>query len=132
MAQHDIELRDKDMEIWIDFATPVDVLSMRHPELAKLEDLLRAWFEVVPIALFKFFEKPSAPGIWNYQFDHDDGREWRQEFDFVTAPITEPLRSTTNTDPWRRSEYQPHLTVREQIILLHTMLHMVYLKVERM
>ena len=132
MAQHHIELRDKDLEILIDFATPGDALSMRHPELAKLAELVRTWFTALPLTLFEFFEKPSAPGTWNYQFDHEDGRQWRQEFDFVTAPITDPLRATLDTDPWRRSEYLPHLVVREQVVLLRTMLNMVYLKVERM
>lgn len=106
---------DCDIEIQVEFSN--GSVPYSHPSLTDVDGLIRQWFVAVPLKSF-LFQESATPGVWRYEFEHDDGRKWKQKINFNTAPVDDPLMDFSG-DFWRQSEFAAHRMTRDRVILLH-------------
>ena len=110
-----ITVNDSELECAIEFAAAA--VPFAHPIMAEFDKLMRAWFCPCGIASF-LFQEGATPGVWKYEFTHQDGRKWKQKINFNTAPLEDPLMDFSG-DFWRESEFIQHREIRDHVILMH-------------
>lgn len=109
-----IDLSDNDIELVIHFDD--GGVAHDHPLIRQFDALVREWFLIVSAKEFRFMESPT-PGVFRYEFEHVDGREFNQLIDFNLTPIDDPPMNF-GTDFWRLSEFAAHRPLRDTVIKL--------------
>ena len=69
---------------------------------------------VVPLVQIEVKPVDGVPNTYRYDFEAQDGREWKQVLDFTDSQ--EAAMTFDVPDCWKMSEFRPHRELREAVI----------------
>jgi len=91
---------------------------LNDPQVAELVTRLHAFRSKVDLATFTF--ELDAGDVYDYGFDHKDGRRWHQKLDFAYDGPDDPGQSfDTHGDRWLETEFKHHRMLRDAVVALH-------------
>ena len=102
-----------------------------HPKIREFHTAVCAWLDNVNAEKL-LFEVTATPGVYKFNWDHNDGRKWKQTVNFNTNPTNPKLTFDINdANAFSDTETLPHVAIRRLIIDMYNDLGIIYVKAER-
>lgn len=107
-----LELKDgtKTLEI-----VSVTSLTIGEPDVISLNEYLDKFNTITPLTKFEVKQDIVDPTKYNYRFDADDGRIWKQE---IFSDPVEYNMTFDVTDKWKLSQFASQRPIRDIVIRL--------------
>lgn len=84
----------------------------------------------VPLLRFRFEAEGGTGLIYRYRIWLTDGRTWDQTLTFSNATDPDPTLTFSVSPGWKLSEFQPHRSLRDQVIALRNVSALSLLRVD--
>lgn len=122
MADHSAEFQFEDFSCEMTFEDQVALEHLATGTFKNLFKHLADFHKEVTLASYTW-EYSARRGMHMYAFTAADTREWHQTVDF-TVDEADPPMTFAVTDAWKKSEFMHHRAVRDEIIALHSSVHL--------